>query len=326
MSASLEQCRREVADRLAAGADAAACGEHIAAMDPLHRAELYNALAFERLERKNRDITAIYSSSGENWNQTFYVMLMRTIGGMDNRRPFEELARRATYAMALRERDSLLKTEALLLGTSGLLDLYRDDEYTISLKREFYHLRNKYSISPLDASQWRLTKIYPHNHPTLRLAQIAAFICDNELVMNRIIDCRTPQQVYELFRSEASPYWTTHFTPSASSMRITKRIGRTKSDLLGINLVAQMQFAYGSYVSSEMLRDRAVTLLERIAPEDNRYTRLWNSYGELARNAFDTQSLLQLSGEYCHRRRCRECPVGMRLIKKAEESCAIAEK
>lgn len=326
MAATPEERRRETARRLMADTDAGACGQYIAALDPLRRAELYNALAFERLERKNRDIMSIYASAGENWNQTFYIMLLRTIGGMDNRRPFEELARRATYAMALRERDSLRKIEALLIGTSGLLEIYRDDDYTISLKREFYHLRNKYGISPLDASDWRLTKIYPHNHPTLRLAQIAAFIYDNELVMNRIIECCTPQQVYALFRSEASDYWTTHFTPSAASRQITKRIGRTKSDLLGINLVAQMQFAYGSYTACEMLRDRAVTLLERIAPEDNRYTREWNRYGTLAANAFDSQSLLQLSREYCAERRCERCPVGTRLIKKAVEDCVIAEK
>lgn len=326
MPTSIEEQRREILRRLMADTDATTCGEYIASLDPLRRAELYNALAFERLERKNRDITTIYSSAGDNWNQTFYIMLLRTIGGMDNRRPFEELSRRATYAMALRERDSLIKIEALLLGTSGLLDIYRDDEYTIALKREFYHLRNKYCITPLDASAWRLAKIYPHNHPTLRLAQIAAFIFDNELVMNRIIDCRTPHDVYTLFRSEASSYWTTHFTPSATTRRITKRIGRTKSDLLGINLVAQMQFAYGSYIASESLRDRAVTLLERIAPEDNRYIRMWNSFGNLASNAFDSQSLLQLSREYCAERRCAQCPVGVRLIKKAEEDCVIAEK
>lgn len=326
MSTSIEDRRREALRRLTSDTSATACGEYIASLDPLHRAELYNALAFERLERKNRDIMSIYRSVGENWNQTFYVMLLRTIGGMNNRRPFEELARRATYAMALRERDSLRKIEALLLGASGLLDLYRDDDYTIALKREFYHLRNKYDIAPLDASAWRLTKIYPHNHPTLRLAQIAAFIYDNELVMNRIVDCRTPDDVHALFRSEASDYWTTHFTPSASTRQITKRIGRTKSDLLGINLVAQMQFAYGSYTSTELLRDRAITLLERIAPEDNRYIRAWNAYGELAANAFDSQSLLQLSREYCTERRCASCPVAERLIKKAEEDCVIAEK
>ena len=83
-----EQRRQRIIGRLEAGAEHAACGEHIAAMDALRRAELYNTLAFERLERKNRDINDIHRSTGENWNQTFYIMLLRTIGGMDNRRPF----------------------------------------------------------------------------------------------------------------------------------------------------------------------------------------------------------------------------------------------
>ena len=64
-----EQRRQRIIGRLEAGAEHAACGEHIAAMDALRRAELYNTLAFERLERKNRDINDIHRSTGENWNQ-----------------------------------------------------------------------------------------------------------------------------------------------------------------------------------------------------------------------------------------------------------------
>ena len=45
---------------------------------------------------------------------------------------------------------------------------------------------------------------------------------------------------------------------------ITKRIGRMKADLLGINLVAQIQYAYGAYTRDEALRERAIALLEAI--------------------------------------------------------------
>ena len=40
----------------------------------------------------------------------------------------------------------------------------------------------------------------------------------------------------------------------------------------------------------------------------------WNSYGPLARTAFDSQALLQLSFEYCRKRLCATCPIGKRIL------------
>ena len=100
----------------------------------------------------------------------------------------------------------------------------------------------------------------------------------------------------------------------------TKRIGAFKANIIGINLVAVLQFAYGSYTGSERLRDSALTLLERLPAEDNRYMRAWQAAGVRPRNAFESQALLQLATEYCAARRCAECPVGRRIAKSLAEA------
>ena len=308
-------------NRLKAGASYFGWGAYLSKLDSLHRSEIYNTLGYERLMRKNGDITRFYKECDSNWQQTFYLMLLRTMGGMDNKEAFTELSRRVPYAAILREREVAHNIEAMLIGGSGLLELYPHDEYILDLKRNFEYLATKYSITPMEPSDWKLKKIYPNNHPILRLSQIATFLTHTKDVMDRLLECQTSRDVQILFSAETLPYWLNHYTPASEEKRtVSKRIGQTKSDLLAINLVVQMQFAYGSYTSSERLRSRALSLLESIKAENNSIISQWNSYGKIAQTAFDSQALLQLSFEYCKSRRCEECPVGRRILSQLEKN------
>lgn len=311
--------RRSAINKLKTGASYYACGAYLSKLDELHRQEIYNRLGFERLERKNNDIKEILHQSNDNWAQAFYVMLLRIMGGIDNKEPFTTLSQRVTYAMVLRERLIPHNIEALLIGASGLLDLYPHDEYILNLKRDFVYLSQKYNIEPMEPSAWRLKKIYPNNHPILRLSQITTLLASTPHIMDRILECRTGDEVNALFGAQTQPYWLTHYTPAKTSQSVTKSLGRTKTDLMAINLVVQMQFAYAAYTQSEMLRSRALSLLEDIPAEKNSIIAQWNSYGKIARTAYDSQALLQLAFEYCRHHRCEECPVGRRIIKQWEQ-------
>ena len=304
-------------ERLQAGAGAYACGGFMAALDELQRSEIGTALIFDRLQRKMRTVRALREEAAENWNQTFYLLYFRTLGDRQNQEAYLELARKVPYKTVLRERLVPHAVEAMLLGASGLLELYRNDAYTLDLRRNFEYLAAKYAIEPMDASAWALTEIRPANHPVLRLAQAAEFFAQDEFVMDRAMACRTEEDVRRLFCIEAPPYWRHHHIPAAESDESPKRIGAFKANIIGINLVVVLQFAYGSYTDNERLRDSALTLLERLPAEDNRYMRSWRSAGAPPRNAFESQALLQLSTEYCAAKRCAECPVGRRILRQA---------
>ena len=306
--------RKRNINRLKAGASYFGCGGYLSKLDTLHRLDIYNKLGFERLSRKNSDINHIFEESQQNWQQTFYTMLLRTMGGVDNKEAFTELARRVPYAILLREREVAANVEALLIGASGLLTLYPHDEYILNLKRNFSYLSTKYSITAMEASAWRLKRIYPNNHPILRLSQVASFITYTREMMDRMLACTSGHNVYDLFSCQTLPYWQTHYIPASTSPSVAKRTGRTKTDLLAINLVVQMQFAYSSYTGNERLYSRALGLLESLPAEKNSIIAQWNSFGPLARTAFDSQALLQLSFEYCRDRRCEECLVGKQIL------------
>ena len=296
-----------------------ACGGFLAGLPPLQRNEICTTLVFDRLDRKMRMVEKLRHDATENWNQTFYLLYFRTLGDRQNQEAYLKLARLVPYKTVLRERQTPHAIEAMLFGASGLLELYHHDEYTLDLRRSFEHLAVKYDIKPMRPDEWVLANIRPANHPVLRLAQAAEFFAQDEFVMDRAMNCRTENDIRQLFCIETAPYWRTHYIPGTESDEQPKRLGPFKAPIIGINLVAVLQFAYGSYTGRESLRENALALLEKLPGENNRYMRAWHERGCTPVNAFESQALLQLATEYCAPVRCTECPIGRRILRVAKQ-------
>ena len=61
--------------------------------------------------------------------------------------------------------------------------------------------------------------------------------------------------------------------------------------------------------------ERAERLLDSLPPERNAVIRPFTEAGIRARNASDSQALLQLRREYCEPKRCLSCRIAFSLIK-----------
>ncbi|MDR2882499.1 MAG: DUF2851 family protein [Alistipes sp.] len=314
-------------DGLRAGVGGDGCTRRVAEMDSLHRTSLYTSLMVERLQRKTQRIAQIFAASDQDWNQTFHVLLLTAMGGDRNREAFASLASKATATMVSREKGSVARLEALLLGTAGFLfggsnrrldrrdgddyDYDFKDDYTLMLSDEARHLFTKYSIVPLKSGEWNLAGLYPANHPAVRLAETASLMSKKDFMLDGVLKCRTSGDVEELFDATASEYWRTHYKPSGGeSTPSDKRIGRAKARLIGINLAAPLMFAYGRNTGIEELCDRALDLLTTIPPEKNRLLERWYAGGCTAESGFESQALLELETQYCAHGCCADCPVG----------------
>lgn len=289
--------------------DMTRCTERIATLSVLERCQLMTDLAYERMERKQYELLKVLNTTNGDWNQTMHIMLFRYVGGQHNKVAAEILARRATFSDIIRESGSLINIEALLFGAAGLLEILGEDDYTLRLKEEFTHLAAKYRIEPMDVNMWKLKGMYANNHPILRIAQLAACFHRHNITMRSILECRKHRDISQLFSVSVSDYWLgvmRHFTYGSS---VSNRIGSFTSNILGINFVVQMIFAYGHYTHSEELTQRALELLESIPTENNRYTSIWNYYTQVTHNALDSQAIIQLSRQYCECNRCEECPL-----------------
>lgn len=273
-----------------------------------YRNQIFDEAGVERLHRKAKFITRIYEENKKEWYQTGYMIFMRSMDASDNKEVFLRLARFIPYNVIMREASSLLSIEALLIGGSGLLEICSDDKHIKQLKAQWAHLSHKYNLTALHPAEWTINKTRPHNHPILRLAQIAMTLHKREFLIDRILECVTPQDVVDLFSIEASEYWNSQiFTIRSQVSSTPKRLGKEKSFLLGINLVVQLQFAYSFLIGKSHLRDRAFALLEKIPAENNRYIRSWQQLGVEPVNAFESQAIIQIVTEYCQKGRCNEC-------------------
>ena len=146
-------CPRELQERylgLLEGSESYRCGQTLAQMPEVKLYGLLTELTVERLERKYNDFLSLYRETGNDWNETFYVMLFRTMGAGSNREPYMKLARTVRYTDLCKVRESVASVEALLLGGAGLLQpIEFPDRYTAMLQQEFRHLSHRFEIAPL---------------------------------------------------------------------------------------------------------------------------------------------------------------------------------
>ncbi len=298
-------------DRLLKGSSFFICGRYLKSLPEIERQNVYNHLEYERFEAKLQEIMdTYYNDAGQNWNQVIFLHFMQSLGDMKNKHVYRSLAKAVGYNAILRERNRVERIEALLLGASGLLKDFPQDIYTIKLHKEASFQLSRNRIMPLKSTDWNLYKVRPQNHPIIRLSQAAKLFSCNDMLLDKVLACRTLEDIESIFLVESSEYWTTHYVPGNTTAESVKRLGHSKCNMLGINFVVMVQYAYGKYVRDEAMVDRAYNLLQDLAPEHNVFTKCWSDYGITPQTAYESQAMLQLVREYCKKGRCKECYVG----------------
>ena len=85
-------------------------------------------------------------------------------------------------------------------------------------------------------------------------------------------------------------------------------------DLLLINTIIPLKFAYAKSQGKD-ISEELIDLLQDIQTEKNVIIEKFSNFGIQSKNAYESQSLLQLKNEYCNQKRCLECSVGIELMK-----------
>ncbi len=293
------------------------CGRELKQMPQVNFYKILTRLAIERIERKYNDFLQLYTEAGNDWNEAFYITLFRSVGASRNREAYMKLARTVRYRDLCHVKESILSVEALLLGGAGMLDAEwcgESDSYTLQLRQEFDHLSRRFGIVPMHYKEWDLSNTRSFSHPMLRLVELAGLLTRKEFLFSSLINCTNVTEIQRILSSEASEYWTTHSLLGIHGNWCVKRFGHMMLDTLTINLVVPMMFAYGKGHSDDTMQERAVEILEQIPPERNAYTFAWSERGIRPDNAFFSQALIQLSKEYCEKKRCATCNIGEILL------------
>lgn len=291
------------------------CLDHITGIAPLHIACWMEALLSERLERKTHDIFLLLDAYQTDWNEVFYITLTRNFGFGVNNDAFERLAKSLPLRCIQKQRNSHSQIEAMLFGQAGMLEEENDDHYYRLLQREYDFLRHKFGLSPMEDFVFKNLRTRPVNFPYLKVAQLAALWVRYDTLFSAILEARSTGEIKKYFRIPPSGYWETHYHFRYASPRKEKTIGENALNILLINTVVSMLFAYGLHNKRPEYCERATRLLESIPPEKNTIVTTFYNAGITVRHAGDSQALIQLKREYCEKKKCLYCRIGFRMLK-----------
>ncbi len=271
-------------------------------------------LFFERLERKSKPIQDLLITTNQDWEAVLFSALAKNFGLNTNGEIFFKIAKSIPFNIIRKESFEVENLEALIFGNSGLLDSEKEDVYYKDLQFRFFYLLHKYQIEKTIIEPVQFFKHRPDNFPTIRLSQLANLYHKQQNLFSKIIAITSIKDVYEVFDISVSDYWQTHYQFDKESPKKKKSLSKSFVDLLIINTILPIQFAYAKHLGKEISED-LIDILNEVAPENNSIIEKFNSFGIKSKNAFDTQSLLQLKNEYCNKSRCLDCAIGMELMK-----------
>lgn len=277
-----------------------------------------NALSVERLERKTNEICAHLERFKYSWDETFYLILTRNFGFGLNTEEFQSLALSLPFNYLLRHSDSLFQIEALLFGQAGMLkDENLRDAYYSRLQKEYTFLKTKYGLKTREDLFFKSMRIRPRSFPQIRIAQLASLLQSSGRLYSHILEIEEIGEMRSLFRITPSEYWETHYNFGVTSPKMDKQLGEASLDILLINTVVPILFAYGKKTDAEKYCEKAIRFMEALKPERNSIVRDFAQAGVTARHAFDSQALIQLRKEYCDTRKCLYCRIGHKLLTSA---------
>ncbi|RTY83301.1 DUF2851 family protein [Flavobacterium sp. ZB4P23] len=272
-------------------------------------------LFFERLERKAKSIFDLLEQTNHDWEAVLFCLLAKNFGLNTNGELFFKMAVNIPFSVLRKESFEIENLEALIFGTAGLLDCDKEDTYFKDLKFRYFYLIHKYQLEQGGQVPVQFFKHRPDNFPTIRLSQLANLYHSQVHLFSKISVLNSLKSSYDLFQVSTSEYWLNHYQFDKESPKKRKSLSKSFIDLIVINTIIPLQFAFAKSQGKEISED-LIRLLEEVSPEKNAIIDKFKSFGVLAASAFDTQSLLQLKMEYCNAGKCLECAVGMELLKK----------
>ena len=295
--------------------DVIACASQFHEVRPIDRISMLDLIGIHRLKEKSAFILRLLEENDGSWEDTTYQVLAKNFGFKTNDEAFLKMARKLDHKILIKHADHLNHIESIVFGMAGFLE-EELDEYQMALKKDFEFFSKKYSLTEqkLISAEWKFLRLRPSNFPTVRLAQFSAFLSKNVKCFHQFIHFENLNEIKKLFDFEPSTYWRNHYDFNKKSKRTLNAIGNLSKDLILINTVAPLLAAYAKYTDDYRFIDKAVDLLQSIKAEKNHISRMWENLGLRANNAFESQAMIGLRNDFCLKKRCLSCKIGVSLI------------
>ena len=279
------------------------CAPRLGELSNIQLHDWLTSLCTQRMIEKTKRVRDLVDDKLFGWREAFYVVLTRSLGTGVNSDAMERLARSLPLSCILHHKDNLLQIVAMLLGQANLIQLATmgEPDRCKLLEREYAFLKQKFQLPPLPLSVWMLGRVRPHAQPYIRLKALAALLWTHQDLFNEVIEAKSLDMLYRIFS--------------------VRGLGSQTARNLVINAVVPILIGYAQWQGDDERCEEALTMLEQIPAEDNRYIQEWIAQGIPVRSAFDSQALLHLSRTYCEHHLCMHCRWGCWFVRNASAPC-----
>ncbi len=292
------------------------CQTQLSGLNPMKISGMIDRASVERLEEKADQILKGLKDNQNDWEEIVYKTIAANFGFSTNKDAFIRLTEILPFHKLKKNLQNLLSTEALLFGQAGFLEtaneVYRDE-----LKKEYTYLHGKHQLQePMISVQWKFGKLRPQNFPTVRLSQFASLLHNHPKLFSLLIETENVKTLKALFKVNTSDYWQSHYDFEKERKQKAVGMGEKSVEIILLNSVSPILAAFAKFTGEQRFMDRAISLLESIHFEDNRITRKFDQLFFPSKSAFDSQALIHLYKNYCSRKKCLQCNIGVNLISK----------
>ena len=291
------------------------CENEIGNVDDLIFKNWQERLFFERLERKAQLIFELVKELNHDWEAVLFCLLAKNFGLNTNGEMFYKIAKSIPFSVIRKESFSLESLESLLLGQANLLSHDFQDSYARELQKSYHYLVQKHQLREKVVGSVEFFKHRPDNFPTVRLVQLASLYFHQKNLFSLVMNCSSINELYQVFNVGVSEYWETHYNFDRESSKKMKKLSKSFVDLLVVNTIIPLQFAYARSRQKEITQD-LIDLANSIPSEKNVIIDKFKTFGIASENVYESQALLQLKKEYCDLKKCLDCAVGHFILKK----------
>ncbi len=267
--------------------------------------------------------------------QCLYQGIMVALGYSKNKLPFLELASRLPLQMLesmaqdkISDEEWLVRQQALLLGTAGLLPTQRrdsslgnklEDKWTEELERRWTSSGHARAMSP-DA--WNLFKVRPNNSPPRRLVAMSYLLLRYRaegllkglvsLLREAPVSRGYPGLKKGLVVTTDGRGTSLFETALANRIRIRTLLGSGRAAEIIVNVLLPFTFAWGQSTSQPELASQALNLYRfypRLAVNSvaKHMAEQLGLSGSLVNSARRQQGLIHIYNNLCTQGRCGNC-------------------
>lgn len=292
------------------------CERYFNHVKPITKLSMLEKVLVQRLQFKSESLLEILHSKDRDWEATAYQWLGIGFGFKTNAKAFHELTKRIPLKLIHKHRSNQAQIEALLFGQAGFLIKECKVPYSKSLYTEYEFLKAKYALgTAMHRAQWTFGSVRPANYPLRRISQFASFLAEVPNVFSFFARGNDFKNEGVFIKVSASEYWINHIDFEKPSMARKSTLSKKSIENLIINVTVPFLVALWQDKKEQHYLQTAQDLLMRLGPEKNSILNTWKALGWNVSNAYDSQGLIQLYNNYCAKKHCLDCSIGLELIR-----------